>query len=114
MEGFLENKFNEFKGKLEEKVPNVDVGKLEELASGEKGFQDVYANIFGQRVLVLKLSVIEKIIDFSQPILQGVIAIYLLLYNYNQIYFLIRGTSLVGAKNTIGNFEKKRVGGRTR
>ena len=69
-------------------------------------FKDIYAEFFGVRCLVVRGSLINNVIGWAKPIIQGLIALFLLLYNYNQIYFLIRGTSLLGASNTITRIEQ--------
>lgn len=104
--------FNDITIALKEKIPGIDITKLEELAVGDLAFKDIYANFFGVECLVVRGSVINRVISWARPIIQGLIALFLLLYNYNQIYFLIRGSSLLGATNTIDNMNNNRIGGR--
>lgn len=108
---YFTDNFNDVTVALKEKVPDVDIKQLEELAVGESTFKDIYANFFGTRCLVVRGSVINNVISWARPIIQGLIVLFLLLYNYNQIYFLIRGTSLYGASNTIDNMNNNRIGG---
>ena len=101
-ENYFVDTFNDIKERLSQKLPNVDITKLEELGTGTKQFEDMYGTIFGQRVLLVKTSIVHKIIGIAQPIIQGVISLGLIVYNYNQIYFLIRGQKLSSARNVEG------------
>lgn len=101
-ENYFVDTFNDIKERLSQKLPNVDITKLEELGTGTKQFEDMYGTIFGQRVLLVKTSIVHKIISIAQPIIQGVISLGLIVYNYNQIYFLIRGQKLSSARNVEG------------
>lgn len=101
-ESYFVDTFNDIKERLSQKLPNIDITKLEELGAGTKQFEDMYGTIFGQRVLLVKTSIIHKIISIAQPIIQGVISLGLIVYNYNQIYFLIRGQKLSSARNVEG------------
>lgn len=111
-EGYFVEEFGKVTEKLEEKIPSIDISKLEDLAVGEAQFKDMYAEFFGIRCLVVRGSVINSVIGWIRPIIQGLVALFLLLWNYNQIYFLIRGTSLMGASNSIDNMNNGRIGGR--
>lgn len=111
-ETYFVDEFGKVTEKMKEKIPGIDITKLEDLAVGEFKFEDMYAKFFGVECLVVRGSVINKVISWARPIIQGLIALFLLLYNYNQIYFLIRGGSLLGASNTIDNMNNNRIGGR--
>lgn len=111
-ETYFVDEFNKVTEKMKDKIPGIDITKLEDLAVGEFKFKDMYAEFFGIECLVVRGSLINNVIGWARPIIQGLIALFLLLYNYNQIYLLIRGTSLLGATNTIDNMDKNRVGGR--
>lgn len=111
-ETYFVDEFGKVTEKMKEKIPSIDITKLEDLAVGEFKFKDIYANFFGIECLVVRGSLINNVIGWARPIIQGLIALFLLLYNYNQIYVLIRGTSLLGATNTIDNMDRNRVGGR--
>lgn len=109
---YFVDEFGKVTEKMKEKIPGIDITKLEDLAVGEFKFKDIYAKFFGLECLVVRGSVINRVIGWARPIIQGLIALFLLLYNYNQIYFLIRGSSLLGASNTIDNMNNNRIGGR--
>lgn len=111
-ETYFVDEFGKVTEKMKEKIPSIDITKLEDLAVGEFKFKDIYAKFFGIECLVVRGSLINSVISWARPIIQGLVALFLLLYNYNQIYVLIRGTSLLGATNTIDNMDKNRVGGR--
>ena len=93
-EGYFIDVFNDILSSIKEKIPGVDVSKLEQLAVGEQEFEDIYATFFGVKCLVIKGSIINRVVSWGRPIIQGIIALFLLLYNYNQIYFLFRGSRL--------------------
>jgi hypothetical protein len=95
-----------------DKFPKINIELLEELAVAEKKFEDIPVNIMGVNGIVVKGSIINDIVGWARPIIQAVIMIFLLLYNYNQLYRLIRGDSLVGSQNTIDNMKSNKVGGR--
>lgn len=99
-ETYFVDEFGKITEKIEEKVPSIDIKKLEDLAVGDFKFKDIYANFFGVECLVVRSSVINNVIGWSRSIIQGLVALFLLLYNYNQIYFLIRGSSLFGVTNS--------------
>ena len=99
-EGYWADVFEDILENLKSKIPNVDIDELEQLAVREKSFEDIYATFFGVRCLVVRASVVNEVISWVRPIIQGLIALFLLLYNYNQVYKLIRGGSLVGSTCT--------------
>lgn len=96
-ESYWVDSFEEVETALTSKIPNIDISILEDMASGEVVFEDIYATFFGQRCLVVRASLINNVIGWARPILQGVIALFLLLYNYNQVYHLLRSHNLVSA-----------------
>ena len=96
-DGYFTDKLSEILSSIESKIPNIDISKIKDLAVGEYAFKDVYATFFGIRCLVVRGSVINDAVAYAKPILQGLIALFLLLYNYNQVYKLIRGGSIVGS-----------------
>ncbi len=110
-ETYFVDEFGKVTEKMKEKIPGIDITKLEDLAVGEFKFKDIYARFFGIECLVVRGSIINEVISWARPIIQGLIALFLLLYNYNQIYFLIRGSSLFGASNNVDNMNN-RIGGR--
>lgn len=89
------NNFNTIEGALKDKIPGLDLEPIKELANKENVFEDIYATIFGKRCLIVRASLINEVIGWARPILQGVIALFLLLYNYNQIYHLLRSHNIV-------------------
>lgn len=99
-DSYFTDKFGDIMDKLEDKMPTLDINKLEQLAVGESRFEDVYATFFGMRCLVVRGSVINQVVGWARPIIQGLLTLLLLLYNYNQIHFLIRGKSIVRGGNS--------------
>lgn len=96
-DGYFIGKFEDILTSLKSRIPGIDIDKLKSLAVGEYQFKDIYATFFGVKCLVVRGSIINDVVSWSRPIIQGLIAIFLLIYNYNQIYKLIRGGSVVGS-----------------
>lgn len=111
-DSYFTDKFSDIMISLEQKLPNIDISKLNDLAVGEYKFEDIYATFFGIECLVVRGSIINNIVGWAKPIIQGLIGLFLLLYNYSQVYKLIRGGSLVGSSNVVGNMINGRIGGK--
>lgn len=111
-DSYWTDKFKEIESRLFKKIPSIDLNPIKDLAQGETPFKDIYVTIFGQRCLIVRASLINGFIGWAQPIIQGLVAIFLILYNYNQVYHLLRGSSLLGAQNSIDNMKNGKVGGR--
>lgn len=73
------NKFNGFFDSLK----NIGGGAV---------WEDIYAPWFGKSVMILKGSFVNEISSLVKSWISAFTYILLALYNYNQIYFLIRGT----------------------
>lgn len=93
-ETYWTDKVTEVNKTINNKYPTVNIDKLEQLAVGEKKFEDIYANFFGQKCLVVRASLVNNIIGWARPIIQGLLCIFLLLYNYNNLYKLLRNGTL--------------------
>lgn len=93
-ETYWTDKVTEVNKTINNKYPTVNIDKLEELAVGEKKFEDIYATFFGQKCLVVRASLVNNIIGWARPIIQGLLCIFLLLYNYNNLYKLLRNGTL--------------------
>ena len=99
-DSYWTDKVTELTGEIKNKYPHINIGKLEELAVGEKVFEDIYGTFFGQKCLIVRASIINNIIGWARPILQGLICIFLLIFNYNQLYKMLRNGSLSNASES--------------
>lgn len=86
-----------FSSKLElaqSKLPFLDLTPLQKLACGETPFPNIDIKIMGSNVSRILNSddTLNKVVSFFRPIIQAFVSVFMLLYGYNQIYFLIRGT----------------------
>lgn len=96
-EGYFENKFNDIRTTFISKI-GVDVDDLEVLQDADGVNLDnlgaFSGTIYGQNVKFVDLSFLDEIKPMIHNLARGFIYPLLLLYNMNQIYFLIRGVNL--------------------
>lgn len=90
-EQFLEDQFNQIKDDMIVKYDN-DLNVLESLNVDAEEFTDVKMNWHGQEVTVLSAQPIRDNIAWIRMATSCFFVFLLLIYVYNQIYFLIRGT----------------------
>ena len=98
-EQYFQNKFNDIKTRFVAKI-GVDGDDLEVLqgASGANldsmdGFR---GTIYGQSVKFVDFSFLDGILPAVHNLARGFVYPLLVLYNMNQVYFLIRGVKLFG------------------
>lgn len=96
-EDFFSNKFHEIRESFTAKL-GVDTSALDDLknVSGidlDSGFE---GSLYGQRVKFVDLSWFDEFKSKFHDVARGFIYPLLVLYNLNQIYFLIRGSYLFG------------------
>ena len=82
-ETYWSDKVTDLSTELEGKYPTVNIDKIKDIAVGEKEFKDIKATFFGVEGVVVRASLINRVISWARPILQGFIALFLLLYNYS-------------------------------
>lgn len=100
-EEYFLTKFNEIKSNFTNKL-GVDVSELEKL----KNVSEVDLNnlsffegtIFGKRVKFVDFTFLNQFKTRFHNLARGFIYPLLILYNLNQIYFLVRGANLFGSK----------------
>ena len=107
-ETYWSDKVTDLSTELEGKYPTVNIDKIKDIAVGEKEFKDIKATFFGVEGVVVRASLINRVISWARPILQGFIALFLLLYNYSQLYKIIRGGSLVHPSEHVENITYKK------
>lgn len=92
-ESYWVDTFNGFRNKLSSKFPGLDVSSLDGLCVNGLPLQDVKVSLMGTgSAVAFSGSTINSIASWLKPIVQGFIGVFLILYNYNQIYYLLRGT----------------------
>ena len=95
---YLELKFNDVKSVLEEKMGIDNYTEFMDRFKGASGgnLEDVKINIMGVSATIINFSVLNSVKTTIHGFVRGIMFVLLVLYNLNQVYFLIRGTSLVG------------------
>lgn len=98
-EQYFENKFNDIRTAFISKI-GVDAEELERLEDADGVDLDDLSvfrrTIYGQSVKFVDLSFLDEIKPMIHNLARGFIYPLLLLYNMNQVYFLIRGVNLIG------------------
>lgn len=85
--------FNNIRNNISNKFPGIDSNILKDLCVSGTPLKDHSIKIMGSGSSVaFSGTTINKISTWVQPVIQGIIAIFLIFYNYNQVYYLIRGT----------------------
>lgn len=93
---FTDLKFN-FGNKL-----NIDsYTRLFNSDYSESAIKDITINIFGQNVTIVKFSMYEHFRDIINKLIYAFMFFLLAIYNYSQVYKLIRGSDYVSASSTI-------------
>lgn len=109
-DGFFTNKFNELKMFIEDETQVKDlIDDFKGLGGGSGGsFKDVTVSLMGVGGLeVIDADSINSVLDKIHSWVRGVFFPFLLLYNINQIYKLIRGTSLLEVTRGMARREKE-------
>lgn len=99
---FIDN-FNKIKNNFSNKLNYDTYLDLFNRQYSENGIKDVTINWNGQEIVIVKFTMFNKFKDFVQIACYAFFFFLLAIYNYNQIYKLIRGTDMVSAGNTIGH-----------
>lgn len=95
-EDYFSNWKNQFNNRLNDKLPyNVYVEFLEDLKDiSDTRLDDITVNFYGQECTVFTFSWYYKCKDNIDSLIRGFTFIALVFFNINQVYKLIRGTSL--------------------
>lgn len=68
---------------------------------GESTIKDITINVFGQTVTIVRFSMYEHFRSLINTLIYAFMFFLLAIYNYSQVYKLIRGSDYVGASSTI-------------
>lgn len=102
-DAFVQEKVDILKNQLEPKLPYAQYIKLFDSSYEGNELKDIIINIYGQDVVIAKVTLFERFRDLFNTGVYAVMFFLLAIYNYNNIYKLIRGTDYVSATNTINN-----------
>lgn len=87
---FFVDNFNKYRDILFSKLQGNDLNFLNG-ANADK-INDIYINIYGREVCILKFSVFENFRNISDMVIRGVFYFLIMLFNYNQIIKFLRGS----------------------
>lgn len=93
--------FNDFKNDLFNKLDITSYTRLFDTDYTESSIKDITINVFGQTVTIVKFSMYEDFRGIVNTLIYAFMFFLLAIYNYNQIYKLIRGSDYVSASTTI-------------
>lgn len=98
----LTNEFTTVQSKLQNTFPcNLDLlTTLKDASSGEPNF--IYSFTVMGVPVTLDLNFIKQVAPYSQMVANGLVAIFLVWYNFRKIIWIIRGTSPVGGDGHTG------------
>ena len=100
---FVKEKVDMLKNQLEPKLPYSQYIKLFGDSYTGNELKDIVIHIYGQDVVIVKVTLFEHFRNLFNTGVYAVMFFLLAVYNYNNIYKLIRGTDYVSATNTINN-----------
>lgn len=106
-DAFLQDKVDILKSNLEPKLPYTQFIELFNYEYESSSLQDIYINWQGQDICIVKVTLFEKFRSIFNLGVYAVTFFLLAVYNYNNIYKLIRGTDYVSATNTVKNMSDK-------
>lgn len=103
-ETYFSSKFDSLKTKLETKLSYSSYVSLVEGLRGSGGtFKDVRVTLYGSDIVLIPASIVNSQLDTIHSWVRGFIFILLIFYNINNIYKMIRGTSLISVTQTMNN-----------
>ena len=102
-DAFIQEKVDMLKNQLEPKLSYDQYIKLFDSTYEGNELKDIIINIYGQDVVIVKVTLFEHFRDLFNTGVYAVMFFLLAVYNYNNIYKLIRGTDYVSATNTIND-----------
>lgn len=88
---YFPDKFNSYANKLNDKMP-IGVGKLNDLCVEGTPLPDFKVTIKGVEYVVFKGQFANSLAPGVRTLVAGFTFVFLLLYNYSEIYRLVRGT----------------------
>lgn len=98
---YFSDVFEGFKNDLFNKLDITSYTMLFDTDYAESNIKDITINIFGQTVTIVRFSMFEEFREIVNTLIYAFMFFLLAIYNYNQIYKLIRGTDYVSASATI-------------
>lgn len=98
---YFTDKFNGIKANLNS-ILNIDsYTKLFNSDYADSSIKDITVTVFGQTVTIVKFSMYEHFRNVINTLIYAFMFFLLAIYNYSQVYKLIRGSDYVSASSTI-------------
>lgn len=98
---YFQNHFNDLKFSFGNKLNIDSYTRLFNSDYNESSIKDININIFGQTVTIVKFSMYEHFRSVINTLIYAFMFFLLAIYNYSQVYKLIRGSDYVSASSTI-------------
>lgn len=111
---FFVDNFNKYREMLLSKLQGNDLTFLN--GGKPSKIEDLYINVYGNQVCVLRFSLFEKFRGISDMLIRGVFYFLILLFNYNQIIKFLRGSIFTdyNSRSEVatlqGDLNKRRLG----
>lgn len=105
-DGFFDGMLESMKMVIDDEFDNDDLlNKLKGLENGDGGvFKDIVVSLMGvDNLVVIDADSVNKVLDNIHSWVRGVVYPFLIFYNINQIYKLIRGTDIVSVTRGMRN-----------
>lgn len=106
-DSFLQENVDILKNNLEPKLPYTQFVELFNREYDGSPLKDIYINWQGQDICIVKVTLFEKFREIFNLGVYAVTFFLLAVYNYNNIYKLVRGSDYVSATNTINHISDK-------
>lgn len=108
-ENYFSDKFTQLRQKLEQQLSYASyINLIVNLKNALTGtYPKFEINIFGSKFTVIDFAWFDYAKKYYYWAIRGVFLFLLAKYNYNQIYRVLRNTSLLGSSNTMQMFDMK-------
>lgn len=108
---FISDKVMELKSNFGSKLPYEQYTSIFNSNYDEEGIRDLMINWNGQQIVIVRFTLYNRFREVANFLIYAFMFFLLAIYNYSQIYKLIRGSNYVSATNTIGEFKGQFFGG---
>lgn len=99
-DGFIEGKIEHFREKL--LGMGIDTYDMGAIFNSEQPFEDITCTIRGQKVTIVRMDLVDKVVKRFRPVIRGFMWLMLVFYNINQFLAFIgqKGMTLGGVIRT--------------
>lgn len=108
---FIADKVMQLKSNFGSKLPYEQYTSIFNSNYDEEGIRDLMINWKGQQIVIVRFTLYNRFREVANFLIYAFMFFLLAIYNYSQIYKLIRGSNYVSATNTIGEFKGQFFGG---